>query len=256
MAAIVQTQQLSCYFHGTPVIDNVTMTFPAKTITALIGPNGSGKSTLLRALNRMHELSPGGSVTGQVLLDDVDIYGPDIDAQLVRRSVGLVFPTPTPFPGLSIAQNVAAGLGMGTRVPRADDTVARALDAVGVLDELKDRLGEPAGRLPGGLAQLVCLARALAVDPQVILLDEPCRTLDPVSTVRFEDALLALKDAYTIVIVTHNLQQASRMSDRTAFFAGEPDGGPGVLIEHTSTRRLFTNPEHTQTEDYISGRIG
>ena len=230
----------------------VSLGFAANQVHALIGPSGCGKSTFLRTLNRMHELVDGGWITGQVLLDGEDIYAPGVNPMQLRRKVGMVFQKPTPFPTMSIYENVAAGLQVGPRNGRGaiDEIVERALRGAGLWDEVKDRLRDSAMALSGGQQQRLCIARTIAPGPEVVLLDEPTSALDPASTQRVEELLVDLKAQYTIVIVTHNMQQAARVSDTTSFFY------LGSLVEHGPTRRLFTNPSEPQTEAYITGRFG
>jgi phosphate transport system ATP-binding protein len=233
------------------------MTIEPKTVTALIGPSGCGKSTFLRSLNRLHEVVPGGRITGQVLLDDQDIYASNVDPVALRRTVGMVFQRPNPFPTMSIFDNVAAGLKLGGS-KRSDlpDVVERALTGAHLWDEVKDRLKKPATALSGGQQQRLCIARAIAVEPEVLLMDEPCSALDPISTLAIEDLISELKDSYTIVIVTHNMQQASRVSESTGFFTLAGAGKPGVLVEFDATSQIFSTPSDKRTEDYITGRVG
>jgi phosphate transport system ATP-binding protein len=258
VAKRIETVDLSCYYGGVKAVDDVSITIEPKSITALIGPSGCGKSTFLRALNRMHEVVPRAHITGQVLLDDEDIYAPDIDPAAVRRSIGMVFQKPNPFPTMSIYENVAAGLKLnGTRKKaELDDAVERSLRGANLWDEARDRLGKPGISLSGGQQQRLCIARAIAVEPQVLLMDEPCSALDPISTLAIEDLVTELKDRFTIVIVTHNMQQAARVSDVTAFFTLKGPGEPGALVEVDTTQRIFTNPGEKRTEDYITGRFG
>ena len=246
------TQQLTALFGRKVAVREVSLFFPTNTVTAIIGPSGCGKSTFLRCLNRLHELSEGGWVTGKVLLDNEDIYGGRVDPVDVRRRVGMVFQRPTPFPTMSIADNVAAGLRVNGRRPKADlaAAVERALRQAALWDEVKDRLQTSAVALSGGQQQRLCIARAVAPQPQVLLLDEPTASLDPAATQRIEELCQELKTRYTIVIVTHNLQQAARVSDYTAFFY------LGELIELGRTEELFTSPAKEQTEAYITGRFG
>jgi phosphate transport system ATP-binding protein len=225
----------------------------ANVVTAIIGPSGCGKSTLVRCLNRMHEVIPGAHAEGEVLLDGENIYGTGVDPVQVRRRIGMVFQKPTPFPTMSIEQNVAAGLelnGVGLKASERGEVVETCLRQAALWEEVKDRLGRPGGSLSGGQQQRLCVARALAVKPEVLLMDEPCSALDPISTARIEELLLELKENYTIVIVTHNMQQAARTSDYTAFMY------TGDLIEFGETRQIFTNPARRETEDYITGRFG
>jgi phosphate transport system ATP-binding protein len=246
------TSRLTALFGRQAAVKDVSLEFSSNTVTAIIGPSGCGKSTFLRCLNRMHELSEGGWVTGKVVLDGVDIYGGGVDPVQVRRRVGMVFQRPTPFPTMSIRDNVAAGLLVNGRSRRADVAAAveQALRQAALWDEVKDRLEASAIALSGGQQQRLCIARAIAPQPEVLLLDEPTASLDPVGTQRIEELCRALKDRYTIVIVTHNMQQAARVSDRTAFFY------MGELIETGRTTDIFTSPRLEQTEAYITGRFG
>ena len=234
------------------------MTVDPRSVTALIGPSGCGKSTVLRALNRMHETTPGARVQGSVLLDDEDIYGTQIGAVGVRRIVGMVFQRPNPFPTMSIRDNVVAGLKLQRmrNKKRLDELAERSLRGANLWNEVKDRLDRPGGSLSGGQQQRLCIARAIAVSPNVLLMDEPCSALDPISTLAIEELIAELKEDYTIVIVTHNMQQAARVSDQTAFFNLEATGKPGRLIEINDTEKIFSTPDHKATEDYISGRFG
>jgi len=228
-------------------------------VTAFIGPSGCGKSTFLRTLNRMHEVIPGARVEGQVLLDGDDLYGPTVDPVLVRRQIGMVFQRPNPFPTMSIRENVLAGVRLNNRrISRsdADDLVERSLRGANLWNEVKDRLDKPGSGLSGGQQQRLCIARAIAVSPDVLLMDEPCSALDPISTYAIEELIEDLKTEYTIVIVTHNMQQASRVSDKTAFFNIAGTGKPGKLIEYADTSTIFTTPSQKATEDYVSGRFG
>ena len=248
----LETVKLTALFGQTRAVRDVSLLFPAHTVTAIIGPSGCGKSTLLRCLNRMHELNPDASVTGHVLLDEVDIYAPDVNPVELRRRIGMVFQRPTPFPTMSIYENVAAGLRVnGKRPPReADDAVERALQQAALWEEVKDRLHTSALDLSGGQQQRLCIARAVAPQPEILLLDEPTASLDPAGTQRIEELCHALKRLYTIVIVTHNMQQAARVSDYTAFMY------LGNLIEVGRTEEIFTKPKVEQTEAYITGRFG
>jgi phosphate transport system ATP-binding protein len=248
----LSSTRLTALFHRNAAVRDVSLEFRSNTVTAIIGPSGCGKSTYLRCLNRMHELSEGGWVTGKVLLDDVDIYAGRVDPVQVRRRVGMVFQRPTPFPTMSIRQNVASGLRVNGRVPAAelDEAVERALRQAALWDEVKDRLDTSAIALSGGQQQRLCIARALAPLPEVLLLDEPTASLDPAGTQRIEELCHALKDRYTIIVVTHNMQQAARVSDYTAFFY------LGELIETGRTNDIFTAPKLEQTEAYITGRFG
>jgi len=242
---------VNCAYGGTPAVRDVTMEIPASGVTALIGPSGCGKSTLLRSLNRMNDVVSGFSLTGTVLLDGENIYLPSTDPVAIRRRVGMVFQRSNPFPS-SIFDNVAYGLRLHRRLPPADLDlkVEAALVAAALWDEVKDRLGAPASRLSGGQQQRLCIARALAVEPEVLLFDEPASALDPISTERVEELVLSLGTRLTVVIVTHNLQQATRVADRTAFFL------LGRLVEYEETVELFTRPREAQTEAYVSGRFG
>ncbi|MFL6138632.1 MAG: phosphate ABC transporter ATP-binding protein PstB [Frankiaceae bacterium] len=258
MAKRIETKNLSCSYGTTVAVDSVSLTIEPKTVTALIGPSGCGKSTYLRALNRMHEVIPGARIDGRVLLDDEDIYDSAVDPVAVRRIIGMVFQRPNPFPTMSIYDNVASGLRLAGMRKRADldASVERSLRGANLWKEVKDRLGRPGLSLSGGQQQRLCIARAIAVEPQVLLMDEPCSALDPISTLAIEDLIFELKDHYTIVIVTHNMQQAARVSDVTAFFTIEAAGEPGRLVEVDDTSRIFTNPGEKRTEDYITGRFG
>ncbi len=256
---VVALKNLRASYGEHHVIGDVNLEVPERTVTAFIGPSGSGKSTLLRTINRMHEVTRGGRVTGQVLLDGQDVYGPGVDPVEVRRRIGMVFQRPNPFPTMSIRSNVLAGLKLNARrLSRADadDTVESVLRATHLWKEVKDRLKEPGGSLSGGQQQRLCIARAIAVAPEVLLMDEPTSALDPVSTAAIEELIGQLRKEYTIVIVTHNMQQASRVSDRTAFFNVSEPGAMAELVEHDTTVRMFSRPTHTETADYLSGRFG
>jgi len=248
----LETVRLTALFGGLRAVHDVSLLFPAHTVTAIIGPSGCGKSTLLRCLNRMHELTPGASVVGEVLLDDLNIYGPGVNPVELRRRIGMVFQRPTPFPTMSIYDNVAAGLRVNGKRPRRelDDAVSRALQQAALWDEVKDRLHTSALALSGGQQQRLCIARAVAPEPEILLLDEPTASLDPAGTQRIEELCHVLKRLYTIVIVTHNMQQAARVSDYTAFMY------LGRLIEVGRTEEIFTKPKVEQTEAYITGRFG
>jgi phosphate transport system ATP-binding protein len=258
LAKRIETVNLNCYYGRLHAIEDVSLTIEPKSVTALIGPSGCGKSTFLRALNRMHEVIPGARAQGKVLLDDENIYADDIDPVAVRRVIGMVFQRPNPFPTMSIYDNVAAGLRLAgvRKKSELDETVERSLRSANLWNEVKDRLGKPGAGLSGGQQQRLCIARAIAVEPQVLLMDEPCSALDPISTLAIEDLMAELKDRYTIVIVTHNMQQAARVSDVTAFFTLRGPGQPGYVVEMDSTSRIFTNPKEKRTEDYITGRFG
>jgi phosphate transport system ATP-binding protein len=258
MAKRIETVGLSCYYGSSKAVDDVNITIEPKSVTAFIGPSGCGKSTLLRSLNRMHEVIPRARIEGEVLLDDENIYAPGIDAAAVRRTIGMVFQKPNPFPTMSIYDNVAAGLKLNgiRKKSELDDAVERSLRGSNLWDEVKGRLTKAGSGLSGGQQQRLCIARAIAIEPQVLLMDEPCSALDPISTLAIEDLIFELKDSYTIVIVTHNMQQAARVSDITAFFTLRGPGEPGQLVEVDSTQKIFTNPAEKRTEDYITGRFG
>ncbi len=254
----VQARDVSAYYGGTKAVDSITMSMPARTVTAIIGPSGCGKSTFLRTINRMHEVIPGARVDGDVTVDGQDIYARDVDVTAVRRAVGMVFQRPNPFPTMSIYDNVVAGLRLtGVRSKSTlDEAAERALRGANLWNEVSSRLGKPGMSLSGGQQQRLCIARAIAVAPQVLLMDEPCSALDPISTRAIEDLIGELKQQYSIVIVTHNMQQAARVSDRTAFFTIDKAGDPGYLVEHDDTAKIFSNPAHERTADYIAGRFG
>ncbi|MBE1533317.1 phosphate ABC transporter ATP-binding protein PstB [Actinomadura algeriensis] len=258
MAKRIEVSGLHAYYGGVHAIEDISMTVEPRSVTAFIGPSGCGKSTFLRTLNRMHEVIPGARVEGKVMLDDEDLYDSSVDPVAVRRVVGMVFQRPNPFPTMSIYDNVAAGLKLNgvRRKSRLDEIVEESLQGANLWNEVKDRLNKPGAGLSGGQQQRLCIARAIAVQPQVLLMDEPCSALDPISTLAIEDLIAKLKSQYTIVIVTHNMQQAARVSDRTAFFNIAGTGQPGKLIEIDDTSKLFTNPEQKATEDYITGRFG
>ncbi len=258
MAKRIDVSDLNVYYGQFKAVEGVTMTVEPRSVTAFIGPSGCGKSTFLRTLNRMHEVIPGGRVEGKVMLDDQDLYAPGVDPVAVRRTIGMVFQRPNPFPTMSIYDNVAAGLKLNGVKGRKklDEVVEKSLRGANLWNEVKDRLSKPGAGLSGGQQQRLCIARAIAVEPQVLLMDEPCSALDPISTLAIEDLINDLKSQYTIVIVTHNMQQAARVSDRTAFFNLAATGKPGKLIEIDDTHRIFNNPSVKATEDYISGRFG
>jgi phosphate transport system ATP-binding protein len=258
MAKRIDVKDLNLFYGKFHAVEGVSVAIPPRNVTALIGPSGCGKSTVLRSLNRMHEVIPGARVDGMVLLDGEDVYAPSVDPVSVRRTIGMVFQRPNPFPTMSIRDNVVAGLRLaGVRGKSALDEVAeRALRDANLWTEVKDRLGKPGGSLSGGQQQRLCIARAIAVQPDVLLMDEPCSALDPISTLAIEDLIGELKKEYTIVIVTHNMQQAARVSDQTAFFNLAGVGQPGRLIEVDDTEKIFSNPTEKATEDYISGRFG
>ncbi|WP_037573963.1 phosphate ABC transporter ATP-binding protein PstB [Phaeacidiphilus oryzae] len=258
MAKRIDVSGLNAYYGGTLAVEDISMTVEPRSVTAFIGPSGCGKSTFLRTLNRMHEVIPGARVEGKVLLDDEDLYASGVDPVAVRRTVGMVFQRPNPFPTMSIRDNVAAGLRLnGVRNRKMiDEAVERSLRGANLWNEVKDRLDKPGAGLSGGQQQRLCIARAIAVEPAVLLMDEPCSALDPISTLAIEDLIDQLKERFTIVIVTHNMQQAARVSDRTAFFNLAAVGQPGRLVEIDSTEKIFSNPSVPATEDYISGRFG
>jgi phosphate transport system ATP-binding protein len=258
MAKRIDVSGLDVYYGDFKAVEDVSMTVQPRSVTAFIGPSGCGKSTLLRTLNRMHEVVPGGRVDGKVLLDDQDLYAAGVDPVAVRRTVGMVFQRPNPFPTMSIFDNVAAGLRLNGVKKKAalEEVVERSLSRANLWNEVKDRLGKPGAGLSGGQQQRLCIARAIAVEPDVLLMDEPCSALDPISTLAIEDLIHQLKDRYTIIIVTHNMQQAARVSDRTAFFTIAGAGKPGRLIEIGDTAEMFSRPTERATEDYITGRFG
>src|SRR5450631_616484 len=258
MAKRIDVKDLNIFYGAFKAVEDVTMTVEPRSVTAFIGPSGCGKSTLLRTFNRMHEVIPGARVQGSVQLDDADIYGANVDPVAVRRTVGMVFQRPNPFPTMTIADNVAAGLrlnGLKDKKVLAEKVEA-SLRKANLWDEVKDRLKKPALALSGGQQQRLCIARAIAVEPEVLLMDEPCSALDPISTLAIEDLIAELKDRYTIVIVTHNMQQASRVSETTGFFTIAGAGQPGRLVEYDATSRIFSVPSDKRTEDYITGRTG
>ena len=248
---------VSAWYGAKLAVADVSLEIEANSVTALIGPSGCGKSTLIRTINRMHEVAPKGRVEGHVYLEGEDIYGPDADPTIVRQRIGMVFQKPNPFPTMSIAENVAAGLRfMNIRSKsEIDARVEHALKAAALWDEVKGDLKKPGIALSGGQQQRLCIARTIAVEPEVVLMDEPCSALDPLATVKIEDLIGTLAKDFTIVIVTHNLQQAARVSDRTAFMLAGDDG-VGRLVEYEPTEQLFTNPKDERTESYITGRFG
>jgi phosphate transport system ATP-binding protein len=255
----IEVSDLNVYYSKFRAVEGVSLAIEPRTVTAFIGPSGCGKSTFLRTLNRMHEVIPGAYVEGTVSIDGNDLYGPGVDPVLVRRQVGMVFQRPNPFPTMSIRENVLAGVKLNNRrMPKdeADELVEKSLQSANLWNEVKDRLNLPGSGLSGGQQQRLCIARAIAVSPDVLLMDEPCSALDPISTLAIEDLIEELKQEYTIVIVTHNMQQASRVSDRTAFFNIAGTGKPGKLIEFNDTATIFSNPTVQATEDYVSGRFG
>lgn len=259
MSKRIEVNDLNVYYGNFLAVEGVSMSIEPRSVTAFIGPSGCGKSTLLRTLNRMHEVIPGARVAGEVLLDGEDLYAPGVDPVMVRRQVGMVFQRPNPFPTMSIRENVLAGVRLNnTRMSKsdADELVEGSLTGANLWNEVKDRLDKPGSGLSGGQQQRLCIARAIAVQPEVLLMDEPCSALDPISTLAIEDLIDQLKSEFTIVIVTHNMQQASRVSDRTAFFNIAGTGKPGKLIEYADTRTIFSTPSEQSTEDYVSGRFG
>jgi phosphate transport system ATP-binding protein len=259
VAKRIDVSDLDIYYGAFKAVEGVTVSIEPRSITALIGPSGCGKSTFLRSLNRMHEVIPGARVEGKVVVDGQDLYGADVDPVDVRRQIGMVFQRPNPFPTMSIYDNVAAGLRLNakkTKRTELDDLVERSLRGANLWTEVKDRLNRPGSGLSGGQQQRLCIARAIAVEPEVLLMDEPCSALDPISTLAIEDLMMELKERFTIVIVTHNMQQAARVSESTGFFNLAGVGQPGRLIEFNPTEKIFSNPDEKATEDYISGRFG
>jgi len=250
---IIEVENLSAWYGNKIVIKSISMGIGRQSITALIGPSGCGKSTFIRCINRMHEVAEGGRVAGRVLKEGQDVYAPGVDPVDIRRSIGMVFQRASVFPAMSIFQNVASGITLTRIWSRRGDlqgVVERSLRKAALWDEVKDKLDQPGASLSGGQQQRLCIARAIAIEPEIILMDEPCSALDPIATARIEELIFELKRDYTIVIVTHNLQQAARVSDSTAFF------WLGKLIEYSKTGDLFTNPREKHTEDYITGRFG
>ncbi|KIC68852.1 phosphate ABC transporter ATP-binding protein PstB [Pseudarthrobacter phenanthrenivorans] len=259
MSKRIDVKDLNVYYGDFLAVEDVSINIEAKSVTAFIGPSGCGKSTFLRTLNRMHEVIPGARVEGEVLLDGDNLYGAGVDPVTVRSQIGMVFQRPNPFPTMSIRDNVLAGVKLNNKKiskGEADVLVERSLKGANLWNEVKDRLEKPGSGLSGGQQQRLCIARAIAVEPQVILMDEPCSALDPISTLAIEDLINELKDQYTVVIVTHNMQQAARVSDKTAFFNIAGTGKPGKLIEYGNTHTIFSNPVQKATEDYVSGRFG
>lgn len=252
MNAKMSIKNLDVYYGDRKAVDNVSLEIPFGMVTAIIGPSGCGKSTFIRCLNRMHELIPNTKVKGEVLLDGINIYNKKVDPVYIRRKVGMVFQKPNPFPHMSIEENVLAGFLLTKRPfeKAKNDIVMEALSSAALYDEVKDRLDSPAITLSGGQQQRLCIARALAMEPEVLLLDEPCSALDPISTARIEDLICSIRERYAIVIVTHNMQQAARVSQVTAYFL------QGKLIEVNDTSKLFTAPMDSRTEDYITGKFG
>ncbi len=259
MSKRIVVNDLNAYYGKFKAVEDATMVIEPRAVTAFIGPSGCGKSTVLRTLNRMHEVIHGAYVTGEVLVDGENLYGPGVDPVQVRRLVGMVFQRPNPFPTMSIKENVLAGVQLNaTRMPKSekDDLVEQSLRGANLWEEVKHRLELPGSGLSGGQQQRLCIARAIAMSPQVLLMDEPCSALDPISTLAIEDLIQELKETYTIVIVTHNMQQAARVSDSTAFFNIAGTGAPGKLVEMGPTEKIFSTPENKQTEEYITGRFG
>ena len=255
VGAGLQAQNVHAWFSNKHVLEDVSLNFDFGTVTALIGPSGCGKSTFIRILNRMHEFIPGAAMAGEVLLEGRDIYRSGVDVTKIRLGIGMVFQKPNPFPSMTIKENVLSGLKLAQlKVSNQDELLEDCLVRAGLWGEVKDRLNEYGGALSGGQQQRLCIARSLAVKPEVLLMDEPCSALDPGSTLRIEETIRELSSTMTIVIVTHNMQQAARVSDQTAFFLS--DGGPGRMIEVASTSDIFSNPRDKRTEDYVTGRFG
>ena len=251
----LEAKNVHAWFGNKHVLEDISMDFFSGTVTALIGPSGCGKSTFIRILNRMHEFIPTAALAGQVILDGKDVYEPGVDVTKIRLRVGMVFQKPNPFPSMTIKENVLSGLRLAQiKIENEAELLESCLRRAGLWDEVKDRLDEYGGSLSGGQQQRLCIARSLAVNPQVLLMDEPCSALDPGSTLRIEETIRELSSSMSIVIVTHNMQQAARVSDYTGFFLS--DGGTGRLIESATTTEIFTNPKQKRTEDYVSGRFG
>ena len=251
----LETQGVHAWFGKHHALSNVSLRFPERTVTGLIGPSGCGKSTFIRLLNRMHEFIPSAAMAGSVLLNGSDIYAPEEDPAMIRLKVGMVFQKPNPFPAMTIRENVLAGIKLAhLKRSNHDEIVEQCLMRAGLWKEVKDRLQASGGSLSGGQQQRLCIARSLAVEPQVLLMDEPCSALDPGSTLRIEETIKELAEKITVIIVTHNMQQASRVSDYCAFFL--TDGGPGYLVEADATRKMFTNPTDSRTADYVQGKFG
>jgi len=249
-AVAVKLEKLRAFYGDAEQVKGIDLQFNANEVTAIIGPSGCGKSTMVRCINRMHEEIPGAHAEGRVLLDDQDVYGPGIDVVAVRRAIGMVFQKPNPFPTMSIFDNVASGLRLTARRGELQEKVERALRGAGLWEEASGRLSEPGAGLSGGQQQRLCIARSLAVEPEVLLMDEPCSALDPIATLKIEELIEELKTRVTIVIVTHNMQQAARVADRTAFMLA------GELVEVGPTREIFTNPQDRRTEEYVTGKFG
>jgi phosphate transport system ATP-binding protein len=262
MAKRIDVSDLDVFYGKFKAVEGVNLSVEPRTVTAFIGPSGCGKSTVLRTINRMHEVIPGARIEGKVLLDGANIYDADVDPVNVRRTIGMVFQRPNPFPTMSIYDNVVAGLklektkGQKNSKSHLDGVVEKSLRGANLWDEVKDRLSRPGSGLSGGQQQRLCIARAIAVEPQVLLMDEPCSALDPISTLAIEDLIEVLKERFTIIIVTHNMQQAARVSSTTAFFNLAGIGQPGRLVEVGPTSQIFSTPTEKATEDYVSGRFG
>jgi phosphate transport system ATP-binding protein len=259
MAKSIDVSDLNIYYGDFLAVEGVNMTVKSKSVTAFIGPSGCGKSTFLRSLNRMHEVIPGARVEGKIVVDGQSLYDPSVDPVAVRRQIGMVFQRPNPFPTMSIYDNVLAGNRLNAKRMKkaeADVVVEKSLQGANLWNEVKDRLNKPGMGLSGGQQQRLCIARAIAVNPEVLLMDEPCSALDPISTSAIEDLIHELKSDYTIVIVTHNMQQAARVSDDTGFFNLKAAGQPGHLVEFNPTKKMFSTPDEPSTEAYISGRFG
>ena len=251
----LEARELHAWFGQHHALADVTLQFPRNTVTGLIGPSGCGKSTFLRLLNRMHEFIPGAAMAGDVLLNGEDVYAAGVNPTEIRKRIGMVFQKPNPFPSMNIAENVLAGIKLtGKKVDDKDALLEESLTRAGLWKEVRDRLKAPGASLSGGQQQRLCIARALAMQPEVLLLDEPCSALDPISTLKVEETIVQLSESVTIVMVTHNMQQAARVSDRCAFFLS--NGGPGRLIEVDATNRIFENPRDSRTADYVQGRFG
>ena len=251
----LEARNVHAWFGKYHAISDMSLDFPTGTVTALIGPSGCGKSTFLRTLNRMHEFIPGAAMAGEVLLHGKDIYAPGTDVTKIRLKIGMVFQKPNPFPSMTIGENVLAGIKLAQlKVSNKDDLMEECLERAGLWNEVKDRLNQPGGSLSGGQQQRLCIARSLAVRPEVLLMDEPCSALDPGSTLKIEETISELAKSMTIIIVTHNMQQAARVSDYTAFLLSE--GGPGQIVEFAPTREIFTRPRDKRTENYVTGRFG
>ncbi len=247
----ITVKSLNAYYGDNHAVKGLDLVFEPNHVTAIIGPSGCGKSTMVRCLNRMHEEIPGARASGEVLLDDIDVYDASIDVVAVRRAVGMVFQKPNPFPTMSVFDNVAAGMRLsGARGKDLNEKVESSLRGAGLWEEVKDRLGTPGVGLSGGQQQRLCIARTIAVEPEVILMDEPCSALDPIATLKIEELIAELKRRYTIVIVTHNMQQAARVADRTAFML------TGDMVEFAATEKIFTNPDDSRTEEYVTGKFG